>query len=107
MEDAVKGSVEFEEEDCGRELPYNSRAPIPAATATAPAPAYFRKRRLEGLGRDLLDSTKTLNPLLQHRLPTKILVVLPTFGDFGNIKHIQNIGQAVVGQLPTLLVVEL
>lgn len=48
VEDVVVGTVEFEEEDVGVEMPYNSKAPIPAATATAPAPAYFRKRRLEG-----------------------------------------------------------
>ena len=48
VEDVVVGTVEFEEEDVGGELPNNSKAPIPAATATAPAPAYFRKRRLEG-----------------------------------------------------------
>ena len=47
VEDVVVGTVEFEEEDVGGELPYNSKAPIPAATATAPTPAYFRKRRLE------------------------------------------------------------
>jgi hypothetical protein len=47
-EDEVAGTVEFEEGDVGGELPYNSKAPIPAATATAPAPTYFRKRRLEG-----------------------------------------------------------
>ena len=46
-EDVAMGTVEFEEEGVGWELPYNSKAPIPAATATAPAPAYFRKRRLE------------------------------------------------------------
>ena len=46
--DVVVGTVLFEEEDVGWELPYNSKAPIPAATATVPAPAYFRKRRLEG-----------------------------------------------------------
>ena len=45
----VMGTVEFEEEDTDGELPYNSKAAIPAATATAPAPAYFRKRRLDGL----------------------------------------------------------
>ena len=45
VEDVVVGTVEFEE-DVGGEL-YNSKAPIPAATATAPTPAYFRKRRLE------------------------------------------------------------
>jgi len=64
VEDAVVGTVEFEEEDLGRELSYNSKAPIPAATATAPAPAYFRKRRLEGFRGDLLDSTNALNPSL-------------------------------------------
>jgi hypothetical protein len=48
VEDVVVGNVEFEEEDVGGELPYNSKAPIPAATATTPAPTYFRKRRLEG-----------------------------------------------------------
>jgi hypothetical protein len=47
VEDAVVGTVEFEEDARG-ELPYNSKAHIPAATATAPALAYFRKRRLEG-----------------------------------------------------------
>jgi hypothetical protein len=60
----VTGTVEFEEEDTGPELPYNSKAAIPAATATAPAPAYFRKRRLEGLRLDLLDSAKEINPTL-------------------------------------------
>lgn len=40
-------AVEFEEE-VGAELPNNLKTPMPAATATAPAPAYFRKRRLEG-----------------------------------------------------------
>jgi hypothetical protein len=40
-------TVEFGEEDVGEELRYNSSAPIPAATATAPAPANFRKPRLE------------------------------------------------------------
>ena len=64
----VTGTVEFEEEDTGVELPYNSKAAIPAATATAPAPAYFRKRRLERLRLDLLDSAKAHNPPLQHRL---------------------------------------
>jgi len=63
-EDVVRGTVEFEEEGVGRELLNNSSAPIPAATATAPAPAYFRKRRLEDFRGNLLDSTKTLNPLL-------------------------------------------
>ena len=48
VEDVVVGTVLFEEEDVVGELLYNSKAPIPAATATAPAPAYFRKRRLEG-----------------------------------------------------------
>jgi hypothetical protein len=48
VEDVVVGTVEFEEGDVGGELPYSSKALIPAATATAPAPAYFRKRRLEG-----------------------------------------------------------
>jgi len=48
-EDVVMGTVEFKGEDVGCELSYNSKAPIPAATATAPAPAYFRKRRLERL----------------------------------------------------------
>jgi hypothetical protein len=57
----VTGTVEFEEEDVGGELRYNSKALIPAATATAPAPAYFRKRRLEVFRGDLLDSTKALN----------------------------------------------
>jgi hypothetical protein len=47
VEDEVVRTVEFEEEDVGRELSYNSKAPIPAATTAAPAPAYFRKRRLE------------------------------------------------------------
>ena len=47
MEDVVARTVEFEEEDVAGDLAYNSKAPIPAATATAPAPAYFRKRRLE------------------------------------------------------------
>ena len=47
-EDEVTGSVEFEEEDVAGELLYSSKAPIPAATATAPAPAHFKKRRLEG-----------------------------------------------------------
>ena len=65
VEDVVVGTVEFEEEDTGMELPY-SKAPIPAATATAPA--YFRKRRLEGFRLDLLDSTKALNSSLQRRL---------------------------------------
>jgi hypothetical protein len=46
--DVVMGTVEFEE-DVGWKPPYNWKAPIPAATATAPAPAYFRKRRLERL----------------------------------------------------------
>jgi hypothetical protein len=64
MEDVVIGTVEFEKEDDGRDVPYSSKAPIPAATATAPAPAYFRKRRLEGFRRDLLDSAKPLNPSL-------------------------------------------
>jgi hypothetical protein len=40
--------AEVVEEDVAGEPPYNSNAPIPAATATAAAPAYFRKRRLEG-----------------------------------------------------------
>jgi hypothetical protein len=48
VEDEVVRTVEFDEEDVGWKLPYNWKAPIPAATATAPAPAYFRKRRLEG-----------------------------------------------------------
>ena len=48
IEDVAAGSVEFEEGGVGAELPNNSKAPIPAATATAPAPAYFRKRRLDG-----------------------------------------------------------
>jgi hypothetical protein len=48
VEDVVVGTVLFEEEDVGGKLLYNSKAPIPAATATAPAPAYFSKRRLEG-----------------------------------------------------------
>jgi len=48
VEGVVVGNVEFEKEDVGGELPYNSKAPIPAATATTPAPTYFRKRRLEG-----------------------------------------------------------
>jgi len=48
IEDVAAGNVEFEEEALGAELPNNSKAPIPAATATAPAPAYFRKRRLDG-----------------------------------------------------------
>ena len=60
-EDVVVGTVEFEVEAVGGELPYNLRTPIPAATATAPAPAYFRKRRLEVFRGDLLDSTKALN----------------------------------------------
>ena len=47
VEDVVVGTVEFEAEDVGGELPYNSKAPIAAATATPPAPAYFRKRRLD------------------------------------------------------------
>jgi hypothetical protein len=64
----VTGTVEFEEEDTDGELPYNSKAAIPAATATAPTPAYFRKRRLEGLRLDFLDSAKALNPSLQRRL---------------------------------------
>jgi len=94
VEDAVAGTVEFEEEDVvGGELPYNSKAPIPAARATAPAPAYFRKRRLEVFRLDLLDSTKALNSSLQRRLPTIIFVVSPTFRDFGSIEHTQNIGQ--------------
>jgi len=63
VEEIVVGTVEFEEEDVGEEL-YNSKAPIPAATATAPTPAYFRKRRLEEARSDLSDSTKALNPLL-------------------------------------------
>ena len=57
VEDTAVGTVEFEE-DVGGERPYNSMAPIPAATATAPAPAYFRKRRLDGFSGDLLDSIK-------------------------------------------------
>jgi hypothetical protein len=40
-------TVEFEEEDVRGEPRYNSKTPIPAATATAPAPANFRKPRLE------------------------------------------------------------
>jgi hypothetical protein len=44
----VPGTVEFEDGDAGGELPYNSKAATPAAIATAPAPAYFRKRRLDG-----------------------------------------------------------
>ena len=48
VEDMVVGMIEVEEEDVAGEPPYNSKTPIPAATATAPAPAYFRKRRLEG-----------------------------------------------------------
>ena len=60
-EDAVARTVEFVPENVRGEPPYNSKAPIPAATATAPAPAYFRKRRLEGLGGDLLDCTKVFN----------------------------------------------
>jgi hypothetical protein len=63
VEDVVVGTVEFEEEDVGGER-YNSKAPIPAATATAPTPAYFRKHRLEGARSGLLDSTKALNPSL-------------------------------------------
>jgi len=59
--EVAAGTVEFEEEPVGRELPYNSKAPIPAATATAPAPAYFRKRRLEEFRWGLLDS-KARNP---------------------------------------------
>jgi hypothetical protein len=51
VEGIETGTVEFEGEDDEEELPYNSKAPIPAATTTAPAPAYFRKRRLEELGR--------------------------------------------------------
>jgi hypothetical protein len=66
-EDTVVISVEFEEENVGRGLSSNSRALIPAATATAPAPAYFRKRRLDVTG-DLLDSAKELRPSLQLRL---------------------------------------
>jgi len=46
VEDVIVETVLFEEGVAG-ELLYNSKAPIPAATATAPAPAYFRKRRLE------------------------------------------------------------
>jgi len=61
MEDEAVRTVEFEEEDVGWKLPYNWKAPIPAATATAPAPAYFRKRRLDVFRGDLLDSTKALN----------------------------------------------
>jgi hypothetical protein len=64
VEDSVIGTVEFEEGDVGGELPYNSNAAIPAATATATALAYFRKRRLEGFRLDLLDSTKALNPTM-------------------------------------------
>ena len=48
VEDEVERTVEFEEEDVGWKLPDNWKAPIPATTATTPAPAYFRKRRLEG-----------------------------------------------------------
>jgi len=59
VEEVVR-TVEFEEEAVGCKPPYNWEAPIPAATATAPAPAYFRKRRLEGFRGDLLDSTKAL-----------------------------------------------
>jgi hypothetical protein len=47
-EGGVDVAVEFEEE-VGAELPNNLKTPIPAATATAPAPAYFRKRRLDGV----------------------------------------------------------
>jgi hypothetical protein len=64
MEDAVVRTVEFEEEDVGGAPPYNLKAPIPAATATAPAPAYFRKRRLEVFRLGLIDCTKALNPLM-------------------------------------------
>jgi hypothetical protein len=67
VKEVLVGAVEFEKEDFGSDLPYNSKAPIPAATATAPAPAYFRKRRLEGFAGDLLNSTKTLKPSLQGR----------------------------------------
>jgi hypothetical protein len=62
MEDVVAGTVE--EEAVGVERLNNSKMPIPAATATTPAPAYFRKRRLEEFRLDLLDSTKALNPLM-------------------------------------------
>jgi hypothetical protein len=62
VEDVVAGTVE--EEAGGVELPNNSKTPIPAATATAPAPAYFRKRRLEVFRLDLIDCTKALNPLM-------------------------------------------
>ena len=64
-EDVATGIVEFEDDNVGTELAYNSKAPIPAATATAPAPAYFRKRRLDGFRGDLLDSTKALNPRVE------------------------------------------
>jgi hypothetical protein len=47
VEDVAVGIVLFEEEDVGAEPTYNLKAPIPAATATPPAPAYFRKRLLE------------------------------------------------------------
>jgi len=61
-EDVDVRTVEFEEEDVGGELRYNSKAPIPAATATAPAPANFRKPRLERFRWSLFDSTNALNP---------------------------------------------
>jgi hypothetical protein len=70
-------TVEFEEEDIGW-VPYNSKAPIPAATATAPAPAYFRKRRLEGFTGDLPDS-KALKPSLQSRSGQKGKILLSVF----------------------------
>ena len=50
LEDMIVATVEVEEEGVAGEPRYNLKAPIPAATATAPAPAYFRKRRLEGFG---------------------------------------------------------
>jgi hypothetical protein len=102
-EDVVVGTVEFEKEDVERKLSYNWKAPIPAATTTAPAPAYFRKRRLEGLRGNLLDSAKALNSSLQYELATMILVVSPTFRDFGNIKHIQNISKATSRQATVFL----
>lgn len=46
-EDVVVGRTVDFDEDVGGELPNNSKAPIPVAM-TAPAPAYFRKRRLDG-----------------------------------------------------------
>ena len=64
VEGEVVRTVEFEEEDVGWKLPYNWKAPIPAARATAPAPAYFRKRRLEVFRLGLIDCTKALNPLM-------------------------------------------